>query len=102
GLAAARVPLSSLTSDPLAYLRNLQRRDGSFAYSTTSDQTPVWVTAQALAALQRKPFPLKPVKRGAKFATATHPNKPNGPSGPVIAAGLAAAAILAAAVAWKH
>jgi energy-coupling factor transport system substrate-specific component len=42
--------------DPLAYLRSLQAGDGSFRYSRTSSQTPVWVTAQALSALARKPF----------------------------------------------
>ena len=34
---------------------------GAVRYSRTSAQTPVWVTAQALAALARKPFPLAPV-----------------------------------------
>ena len=47
----------------LRYLRGLQRRDGHIAYSRTSDQTPVWVTAQALTALRRKPFPLAAVPR---------------------------------------
>jgi Squalene-hopene cyclase C-terminal domain len=50
----------------LAYLRSLQQEDGSFRYSRTSEQTPVWVTAQALAALRRKPLPLAPVKRVRK------------------------------------
>jgi energy-coupling factor transport system substrate-specific component len=45
---------------PLTFLRSLQRRDGSFRYSRRSAQTPVWVTAQALVALRRKAFPLKP------------------------------------------
>jgi hypothetical protein len=46
-------------------------------YSRTSRQTPVWVTAQAVMALARKPLPLKPVKRAsastqaAPAATAT-------------------------------
>jgi prenyltransferase beta subunit len=42
--------------DPLSYLRSLQSSDGSFRYSRTSAQTPVWVTAQALSALALKPF----------------------------------------------
>lgn len=63
GLVAADVPLESLDSDPLRYLAGLQRRDGHIAYSRTSDQTPVWVTAQALTALRRKPFPLAAVAR---------------------------------------
>jgi hypothetical protein len=45
---------------PLRYLTSLQRSDGSFRYSRRSSQTPVWVTAQALVALRRKSFPLKP------------------------------------------
>jgi uncharacterized membrane protein len=44
--------------DPLSYLRSLQQRDGSIRYSRRSAQTPVWVTAQALTALARDPFPI--------------------------------------------
>jgi energy-coupling factor transport system substrate-specific component len=43
----------------LAYLRRLQQRDGSFRYSKRYVTTPVWVTAQVLPALARKPFPLR-------------------------------------------
>lgn len=39
-----------------AYLRKMQRRDGSFRYSARYSVTPVWVTAQALAALAGRPF----------------------------------------------
>jgi energy-coupling factor transport system substrate-specific component len=42
--------------DPLAYLRSLQSGDGSFRYSRTGTQSPVWVTAQALSALAKRPF----------------------------------------------
>jgi energy-coupling factor transport system substrate-specific component len=52
------------------YLVRLQRRDGSIAYSSTSTQTPVWVTAQALIALKGKPLPLAPVPRKPKRASA--------------------------------
>jgi prenyltransferase beta subunit len=44
---------------PLAYLRTLVASDGSVRYSRTSAQTPVWVTAQALTALARRPFPIR-------------------------------------------
>jgi hypothetical protein len=47
----------------ISYLAGLQRRDGSISYSPTSRQTPVWVTAQALAAMRRKPLPLPTVPR---------------------------------------
>lgn len=44
---------------PLAYLRSLQTGSGVVRYSRTSAQTPVWVTAQALTAFARKPFPIR-------------------------------------------
>ncbi|MEA2385413.1 MAG: energy-coupling factor transport system substrate-specific component [Solirubrobacteraceae bacterium] len=44
---------------PLGYLRTLVASDGSVRYSRTSAQTPVWVTAQALTALARRPFPIR-------------------------------------------
>ncbi|MGZ6642547.1 MAG: prenyltransferase/squalene oxidase repeat-containing protein [Solirubrobacteraceae bacterium] len=44
---------------PLAYLRTLIGGDGAVRYSRTSRQTPVWVTAQALTALARRPFPIR-------------------------------------------
>ena len=43
----------------IAYLRRLRRPDGSFRYSRRYVTTPVWVTAQVLPALARKPFPLR-------------------------------------------
>jgi energy-coupling factor transport system substrate-specific component len=48
---------------PIRYLRSLQQRNGSFRYSRTSAQTPVWVTAQVIVALERQTFPLRPVRR---------------------------------------
>jgi energy-coupling factor transport system substrate-specific component len=45
---------------PLGYLESLVAPNGSVRYSRTSAQTPVWVTAQALAALALKPFPVGP------------------------------------------
>jgi energy-coupling factor transport system substrate-specific component len=46
-----------------SYLVRLQRGDGSVAYSSSSSQTPVWVTAQALMALQGKPLPIATAPR---------------------------------------
>ena len=63
GLVAAGVRPETVGSDPIRYLVSLQRRDGHIAYSRGSDQTPVWVTAQALTALRRKAFPLAAVPR---------------------------------------
>jgi Squalene-hopene cyclase C-terminal domain/Family of unknown function (DUF6580)/Prenyltransferase and squalene oxidase repeat len=45
---------------PLGYLRTLVGSDGAVRYSRTSRQTPVWVTSQALTALARRPFPIRP------------------------------------------
>jgi hypothetical protein len=50
----------------IGYLRRLQAGDGSIRYSSASAQTPVWVTAQALLALRRKPFPLGRVPRSRR------------------------------------
>ena len=52
--AGERPPLAALR-----YLRRMQRSDGSFRYSARYAVTPVWVTSQALAALARRPFPLR-------------------------------------------
>jgi hypothetical protein len=41
------------------FLERLQRPDGSFRYSKRYVTTPVWVTAQVLPALARRPFPLR-------------------------------------------
>ena len=48
---------------PLDYIRGLQASDGSFRYSGGSGRDPVWVTGQAIPALERQAFPLRPVAR---------------------------------------
>jgi hypothetical protein len=40
------------------YLQRMRRPDGSYRYSGRYVTTPLWVTAQVLPALARKPFPL--------------------------------------------
>lgn len=44
----------------LGYLRSLIAPDGHVRYSRTADQTPVWVTGEALMALAGKALPLAP------------------------------------------
>ena len=69
GLAAAGVDPDSVRRggrSPLDYLSARQADDGHFAYSEESDQTPVWVTAQALSASAQEPFPLAVVPREPK------------------------------------
>ena len=48
---------------PIEYLKSLQAADGSVRYSRTSEQTPVWVTAQALPGLEARAYPLPPAPR---------------------------------------
>jgi energy-coupling factor transport system substrate-specific component len=50
--AGARVPTGAF-----AYLRGLERDDGSYRYSRRYVTTPVWVTSQVLPALMKKQFP---------------------------------------------
>jgi energy-coupling factor transport system substrate-specific component len=52
---------SGSTDRALAYLRSLSAPDGHIRYSRSSDQTPVWVTSEAMMAIARKPLPLTPV-----------------------------------------
>jgi energy-coupling factor transport system substrate-specific component len=73
GMVAAGAAPSSFrraSRTPVAYLRSLQQADGSFRYSRSSVQTPVWVTSQVVAALRRKTFPVKPPRRRARRAAA--------------------------------
>jgi len=53
-LAAAERP----PARAFAFLSRMRRRNGSYRYSARYAVTPVWVTAQVLPALARKPFPL--------------------------------------------
>lgn len=41
------------------YLARMRRADGSLRYSAQYATTPLWVSAQALPALARRPFPLR-------------------------------------------
>ena len=73
GLVAAGVAPSAVRRggrSPLDYLGSVQAADGHYRYSASSDQTPVWVTAQALLAANGAAFPLSPVPRRAVSAPA--------------------------------
>jgi energy-coupling factor transport system substrate-specific component len=61
---------------PLEYLRSLQTATGEVRYSRTSRQTPVWVTAQALTAFARRPFPIARVRSRTRAARSTSGNAP--------------------------
>jgi len=47
----------------LQYLAERQQANGHYRYSRSSDQTPVWVTGEVLAAVSRTPFPISPPPR---------------------------------------
>ena len=66
-IAAGRNPASVRQHghSPLDYLAARQAGDGHYRYSSSSDQTPVWVTGQALLAVNRKAFPISTVLRSA-------------------------------------
>jgi Prenyltransferase and squalene oxidase repeat len=69
GLVAAGVPPGSVRrggKSPVDYLRARQAADGHYGYSSASDQTPIWVTAQALLGVKRKAFPLASVPRAKR------------------------------------
>ena len=54
-LAAGRQP----GAPAFHYLAKMRRPDGSYRYNARYVTTPLWVTAQVLPALARKPFPLR-------------------------------------------
>ena len=62
GLEAAGVSPSTLRRggaiSPLAYLNSLVARNGAVRYSRGVTQTPVWVTGEALMAMEGKPLPV--------------------------------------------
>jgi energy-coupling factor transport system substrate-specific component len=71
GLLAAGVDAASVRRhgrSGLDYLAARRAPDGHYRYSSSSDQAPVWVTAQVLAAVALKPFPLAPVPRSPSSA----------------------------------
>jgi energy-coupling factor transport system substrate-specific component len=70
GLVASGAPISSL-GRPLNYLRSLTAPDGHVRYAAGNDQSPVWVTSEALMALQGKPLPLAPVAVAGAVARPT-------------------------------
>jgi energy-coupling factor transport system substrate-specific component len=75
GLDAAGVDPDGLhrhgARSPIAYLRSLIGPGGRVAYARGNPQTPVWVTGEALMALQGKPLPIV-----APPATHTTPTTP--------------------------
>jgi Prenyltransferase and squalene oxidase repeat len=66
GMIAVGADPGSVRADgnsALDYLAARQDDDGHYRYSSSSDQTPVWVTGQVLAAVAGKAFPIEAVPR---------------------------------------
>ena len=81
GLVAAGVGPSRVREhgrSPLDYLSKRRRGDGHYAYSKSSDQTPVWVTGQVLVAARRKAFPLRAVPKPARRSSSSAPGDGSG------------------------
>jgi energy-coupling factor transport system substrate-specific component len=79
GLIAAGRDPSAVRRDgrsPLDYLHSLVASNGSVRYSAESEQTPVWVTGEALAALAGKALPVAPVAAAAGTAPAASHSTP--------------------------
>ena len=93
GLIAAGVSPRKLRKggrSPLDYLASVQARDGHYRYSRSLDQTPVWVTGQALQAAAGQALPLRPVtaaRQGAKAPGAKAPAGEPAESAPAPGAG---------------
>jgi hypothetical protein len=89
GLVAAGVDPGAVRAhgrSPLAYLARQQEADGHYRYSSSSDQTPVWVTSQAILAVNRRAFPLPHASRssapGELTQRQTHPGSGTAAGGP--------------------
>jgi energy-coupling factor transport system substrate-specific component len=92
GLVAAGVNPSRVRErghSPLDYLSARQRGDGHYEYSSSSDQTPVWVTGQALVAAKRMAFPLRVVPRPQRRQRSDHHHAPSNSTAATSATGAA-------------
>ncbi|MDX6603281.1 MAG: energy-coupling factor transport system substrate-specific component [Solirubrobacterales bacterium] len=63
GVGADPATISASGSSALDYLAARQADDGHYRYSESSDQTPVWVTGQALVAVAGDSLPISPPPR---------------------------------------
>ncbi len=92
GLIAAGVAPANVRNgghSGLDYLAARQDGDGHYRYSTSSDQTPVWVTGQAVVAAAKASFPIAEVARKPKPSPESKSSKGSGPGtfGDIAAAG---------------
>jgi energy-coupling factor transport system substrate-specific component len=80
GLIAAGVSPAGIRTHgsptPIAYLRSLITPSGAIDYARGVSQTPVWVSAEAIVALEGKPFPLAGVPAAARTHARAHARTP--------------------------
>ncbi len=88
GLAPASIREAGASG--LDYLTARQAPDGHIRYSRSSDQTPIWVTGQALVAVAGKSFPIAAVAR--KPPPAGNAADRSGEKGPAAGEGLGSTA----------
>ena len=77
GLVAAGVDPSRVRTNGRSgprFLSGRQAPDGHYRYSGRSDQTPVWVSSQALIAVGRQALPIAPVRRSSSRSVAPRPD----------------------------
>jgi energy-coupling factor transport system substrate-specific component len=83
GLDAAGVDPRTLhhagSVSPVGYLQSLIGPGGRMSYARGVDQTPVWVTAEGLMALEGKPLPIAPPPPPAAPVPAAPAGRPAGP-----------------------
>ena len=60
----------------LDYIAAMQDSDGHYRYSSSSDQTPVWVTGEVLVAATGSFFPVAGPAAGAGAGDADHDHRP--------------------------
>jgi energy-coupling factor transport system substrate-specific component len=84
GILAVGAKADSVRTDgnsPYDYLASRQASDGHYRYSSSSDQTPIWVTAQVLVAVAGKSFPLTPPARTKQAPPTKRTASPSGTTG---------------------
>jgi energy-coupling factor transport system substrate-specific component len=73
--------IASGANSALDYLAAQQAGDGHYRYSSSSDQTPVWVTGEVLVAVAGDALPISPPPREKKVTTVSPSNTVPPPAG---------------------
>jgi len=81
--AQGLIATGSEAASALDFLDSLQASDGHYRYSASSDQTPVFVTGQALIAASGRALPLPVPARAPEPAPTVTPTTPTTPATPV-------------------